>query len=219
MPRAVPLPTSLWPGQRKFSGTVADKTGSVIPGASVKITSQGTGLIRDTKTDSSGHYLVPLLPVAFYTIHVEAQGFQTTEQKDVRLQVDEQREIDFSLNPASITQNIEVSATEVAVETTNPTLGQVITSEEVADLPLERPQFRPARHSHSGDNSIHQPGQLLCQRRQQRSGYPRRLFALGRRFARAEHRLAPRWQRQQSARRRRHRHFLRYRRHPGIQGS
>ncbi|MGB9236348.1 MAG: carboxypeptidase-like regulatory domain-containing protein [Terriglobales bacterium] len=124
-----------------FSGTVADKTGSVIPGASVKITSQGTGLIRDTKTDSSGHYLVPLLPVAFYTIHVEAQGFQTTEQKDVRLQVDEQREIDFSLNPASITQNIEVSATEVAVETTNPTLGQVITSEEVADLPLNGRNF------------------------------------------------------------------------------
>lgn len=124
-----------------FSGTVADKTGSVIPGASVKITSQGTGLVRDAKTDGSGHYLVPLLPVAFYTIHVEAQGFQTTEQKDVRLQVDEQREIDFSLNPASVTQNVEVSATEVAVETTNPTLGQVITSEEVADLPLNGRNF------------------------------------------------------------------------------
>jgi len=124
-----------------LSGTVADKTGSVIPGASVTITSQAIGLSREAKTDSSGHYLVPLLPVAFYTIHVEAQGFQTTEQKDVRLQIDEQREIDFSLNPASVTQNVEVSATEVAVETTNPTLGQVITSEEVADLPLNGRDF------------------------------------------------------------------------------
>src|SRR5208337_846193 len=85
-----------------FSGTVADKTGSVIPGASVKITSQGTGLVRDAKTDGSGHYLVPLLPVAFYKIHIEAQGFPTTEQRDVRLQVDEQREVDFALNPASV---------------------------------------------------------------------------------------------------------------------
>jgi hypothetical protein len=124
-----------------LSGTVADKTGSVITGASVKITSQGTGLVREAKTDSSGHYLVPLLPVAFYTIHVEAQGFQTTEQKDVRLQVDEQREIDFSLNPASVTEKVEVSATEVAVETSNATLGQVITSEEVADLPLNGRSF------------------------------------------------------------------------------
>ena len=124
-----------------LSGTVADKTGSVISGAMVKITSQGTGLTRETKTDGTGHYLVPLLPVAFYTVRVEYQGFQTTEQKDIRLQVDEQREIDFSLNPASVSSTVEVSATEVAVETTNPSLGQVITSEEVADLPLNGRNF------------------------------------------------------------------------------
>src|SRR6266481_4608794 len=124
-----------------LSGTVADKTGSVIAGASVKITSQGTGATREVKTDGSGHYLAPLLPVAIYTIRVESQGFQITEQKDIRLQVDEQREVDFSVNPASVSQTVEVSATEVAVETTNPTLGQVITSEQVADLPLNGRDF------------------------------------------------------------------------------
>ncbi len=124
-----------------LSGTVADKTGSVIAGASVKITSQGTGLTREVKTDGSGHYLAPFLPVAFYTVRVESQGFQTTQQKDIRLQVDEQREIDFTLNPAAVSQTVEVSAEEVAVETTNPTLGQVITSEEVADLPLNGRDF------------------------------------------------------------------------------
>ena len=124
-----------------LSGTVADKTGSVISGAAVKITSRDTGVVRDAKTDDSGHYLVPLLPVAFYTIHVEAQGFQTTEQKDIRLQVDEQREINFTLAPASVNQVVEVSAAEVAVETTNPTLGQVITAEQVADLPLNGRDF------------------------------------------------------------------------------
>jgi Carboxypeptidase regulatory-like domain len=122
-------------------GTVSDKAGAVITGASVKITSEATGLVREAKTDDSGHYLVPLLPVSVYTIHVEAQGFQPAEQKSIRLQVDEQREIDFSLNPASVSQTVEVSATEVAVETTNPTLGQVITSEEVADLPLNGRNF------------------------------------------------------------------------------
>jgi hypothetical protein len=124
-----------------LSGTVADKTGGVLTGATVKITSQATGLQRDTKTDDSGHYLVPLLPVSIYTIHVEAQGFQTTEQKDIRLQVDEQREINFALNPASVSQSVEVTATEVAIETTNPSLGQVITSEQVAELPLNGRTF------------------------------------------------------------------------------
>jgi len=124
-----------------FSGTVSDKAGAVISGATVKATSQDTGLSRDARTDDSGHYLIPLLPVAQFTIRVEAQGFQTTEQKDIRLQVDEHREVDFALAPASVTSTVEVSATEVAVETANATLGQVITSEQVADLPLNGRNF------------------------------------------------------------------------------
>jgi hypothetical protein len=124
-----------------FSGTVSDKAGAVIPGATVKATSQATGLSREAKTDGSGHYLIPLLAATNYTIRVESQGFQTTEQKDIRLQVDEQREVDFSLAPASVSTAVQVNATEVAVETTNATLGQVITSEQVADLPLNGRNF------------------------------------------------------------------------------
>jgi len=124
-----------------FSGTVSDKTGSVIPNASVRITSQGTAQVREGKTDDTGHYLVPLVPIGTYTIRVESQGFQPVEQKDIRLQVDEHRDVDFTLAPASVSSTVEVSATEVAVETTNPTLGQVITSEQVADLPLNGRDF------------------------------------------------------------------------------
>jgi Carboxypeptidase regulatory-like domain len=124
-----------------FSGTVSDKAGAVISGASVRITSQDTGLTREFKTDDSGHYLIPLLPVAFYTIRVEAQGFSAAEQHGIRLQIDEHRELDFALQPASVSTSVEVNATEVAVETANPTLGQVITSEEVAQLPLNGRNF------------------------------------------------------------------------------
>ena len=124
-----------------FSGTVSDKAGAVVSGATVKATSQGTGVSREAKTDDSGHYLIPLLPVAFYTIRVDAQGFGPAEQKDVRLQIDEHRELDFTVAPASVTTAVEVNATEVAVQTSNPTLGQVITSEQVAELPLNGRDF------------------------------------------------------------------------------
>src|SRR2546426_6382007 len=77
-----------------FSGSVSDKTGSVITGAKVTVTSQGTCVSRGSKTDGTGHYLIPLLPVADYTIRVESQGFKAAEQKDLRLQVNEQREVD-----------------------------------------------------------------------------------------------------------------------------
>ena len=124
-----------------FFGTVTDKTGSVVSGAKVTVTSQGTGVAREAITDDTGHYLVPLLPVAFYTIKVEFQGFQGAEQKDVRLQVDERRELNFILAPASVTTTVEVSGTEVAVETSTPTLSQVITAEQVSDMPLNGRNF------------------------------------------------------------------------------
>ena len=124
-----------------FSGNISDNAGALISGASVRITSEGTGLTRQAKTDDSGHYLIPLLPVGFFTIHVEAQGFAASEQKNVRLQVDEQRELNFTLRPASVATSVEVNATEVAVETSTPTLGQVITAEEVSELPLNGRNF------------------------------------------------------------------------------
>jgi hypothetical protein len=124
-----------------FSGTITDKSGSSIAGASVTVTSQGTGVARDIKTDDTGHYIVNYLPVGVYTIHVQFQGFQPAEAKDLRLQIDEARELDFSLNPASVSSSVEVVADAVAVQTTNPTLGQVITSQQVAQLPLNGRDF------------------------------------------------------------------------------
>jgi hypothetical protein len=134
-------PTLYGQATGSFSGTVSDKSGSVITGATVRVTSEGTGLSREAKTDDSGHYLIPLLPAAIFTIHVEFPGFQLVERKDVRLQVDEQRELDFALTPASVATSVEVLATEVAVETSNPSLGQVITAQEVAQLPLNGRDF------------------------------------------------------------------------------
>src|SRR5260370_4789808 len=147
-----------------FSGTVTDKSGSVISGASVTATSQGTGVARTSKTDEAGHYLIPLLPVAIYTLRVEFQGFQTVERKDVRLQVDEQRELDFALAPAAVATSVEVLATEVAVETTNPSLGQVITAQQVAQLPLNGRDFvqlatlTPGATAESNPNSFFTSG-------------------------------------------------------------
>ena len=124
-----------------FSGTVTDNSGSVIPGASVTATSQDTGATRVSVTDATGHYAINLLPIGIYTLRVESKGFQAAVQKDVRLQVDEQRELDFAMSPATVSSEVVVSATEVAVQTTNGSLGQVINSQQVAELPLNGRDF------------------------------------------------------------------------------
>jgi Carboxypeptidase regulatory-like domain len=134
-------PTVYGQANASFSGTVTDKSGSVIAGASVSVVSQDTGASRATNTDESGHYLITLLPLGSYTVRVDFKGFQSSEQKDARLQVDEHRELDFSLSPASVSSSVEVTATDVAVEAANASLGQVITSQEVAELPLNGRDF------------------------------------------------------------------------------
>ena len=115
--------------------------GSGIPNVAVTVTSQSTGMARDAKTDSTGHYLVPLLPVGSYTVRVQAQGFQTAETRDLRLQVDEARELNFTLAAAKVTTTVTVTGDAVAVETANPSLGQVITAQQVSQLPLNGRDF------------------------------------------------------------------------------
>ena len=122
-------------------GSVTDSTGAVIVGASVTVLSQDTGISRVTETSAAGEYVVPLLAVGRYTIRVQRNGFRQAEQTDIRLQTDEERKVDFMLTILGRQEEIEVSANPVAVETTYPTLGQVITAEQVADLPLNGRNF------------------------------------------------------------------------------
>ncbi len=124
-----------------FSGTVSDNSGAVLAGATVTVTAQATNASRNALTDDTGHFLIPLLGVGDYAIKVDAKGFKPSEVKNLRLQIDEHRELDFKLVPASVSTSVEVNATEVAIETTTPTLGQVITAEEVAELPLNGRNF------------------------------------------------------------------------------
>src|SRR6202045_2476127 len=124
-----------------ISGTVSDTTGSAVPGAKVTVTAPATGLTRSATTNDKGEYVIPLLGVANYNAQVDLQGFQSASAQDVRLQVDEHRELDFKLSPAAVQTSVEVSATAVSVQTSDATLGQVITSQQVNDLPLNGRDF------------------------------------------------------------------------------
>jgi hypothetical protein len=144
-----------------YSGNVLDKSGSGITGANVKVTSQGTGFERDSKTDSAGHYVIPLLPDATYNVRVDATGFQSAESKDLHLQVDEARELNFTLVPATVVTTVAVSADAVTVETASPSLGQVITSQQVTDLPLNGRDFVQLATLTAGATAETNPGSFF----------------------------------------------------------
>jgi Carboxypeptidase regulatory-like domain len=122
-------------------GEVKDISGSVISGATVTITEQNTAISRSLKTDESGRYAANLMPVGQYTIQVDFPRFQEAVEKNITLEVQGTREVDFNLTPATLTQGITVTATPVEVQSTNPSLGQVIHAQQVADLPLNGRDF------------------------------------------------------------------------------
>ena len=144
-----------------ISGTVVDKAGAVVPGASITVTAQSTGLVRAVKSDNSGHYEVPLLPVGAYNVRVDASGFQSTETRGLQLQVDEARELDFTLTPATVVTTVTVAGNAVAIDTTNPSLGQVITSEQVAQLPLNGRDFVQLATLTAGATAETNPGSFF----------------------------------------------------------
>jgi len=124
-----------------ISGAVTDSAGGAAAGAKVTVTASSIGISRSSTTDEKGRYLFPLLGVGNFTVQVALKGFQTAAAADIRLQVDEHRELDFTLVPASVTTTLEVTATPVEVQTGNSTLGQVITAQQVSDLPLNGRDF------------------------------------------------------------------------------
>jgi hypothetical protein len=126
-----------------ISGKVTDSTGAVIPGATITITNQGTGQERTTSTDNIGQYTVTLLPIGTYTLSAATRGFNTTESKNVTLEVQQSRSIDLVLQPAALGTEISVlsQVAQVEVQRSDATLGQIIHTEQVSELPLNGRNF------------------------------------------------------------------------------
>ena len=117
-------PSLLAQATGSISGTVTDMTGAVVAGAKVTAAVPATGLTRSSTTNAEGEYIIPLLGVATYKVEVEQQGFQKAAADDIRLQVDEHRELDFKLTPSTVQTTVEVSGTAVAVQTSDATLAR-----------------------------------------------------------------------------------------------
>ena len=124
-----------------MTGIITDAAGAVVAGVQVNVTDQGTGEIRTTTTDRTGHYIIPQLPPRIYDISIKKQGFATENRPNVQLQVNQSATIDFKLIVSSTTQTIQVTGIPPALNTTSATIGTVIGHSATVDLPLNGRQF------------------------------------------------------------------------------
>src|SRR6187431_893312 len=78
----------------EIEGTVRDESGGVLPGATVTVRNQETGVSRTTQTDETGRFRAPLLQVGTYEVTVALDGFATTRQPDLELTIGETLSVD-----------------------------------------------------------------------------------------------------------------------------
>ena len=117
-------------------GTVTDRTGGVLPGATVTVTNTETGVVQSTVADSQGRYAVTDLLPGAYTVEVSLSGFQTVVRQGIRLVVGTQAVVDFTLGPSAVQETITVTADAPVVDTVSVALGTVIEQKQMAELPL-----------------------------------------------------------------------------------
>ncbi len=117
-------------------GTVRDASGAVVPGATVAATQVETNMGTTTKTDAEGNYVLTPLKIGKYSVTAEAAGFKKQTRGNITLNVQDRLPVDFDLQVGAVTETVNVSEAAPLVETETSSLGEVIDSRQITDLPL-----------------------------------------------------------------------------------
>src|SRR6185369_2310296 len=113
-----------------IAGKVQGKDGAPMPGVTVTASNKDTGLDRSTTSASDGAFLLPSLPVGVYTVKAELEGFATVTVSDVEI----------NMSSSNVQEAITVVDEAPLVQST-PSIGAVVSQEQLENLPLNGRQF------------------------------------------------------------------------------
>jgi hypothetical protein len=123
------------------NGVVRDPQGAVIPGATIALRSVETSVEHTSVSNSAGNYVILNITPGRYTIQASAKGFNPQKTDEFVLAVDQIATFDFSLKIGSETQVVSVEAAAAQLDVTGATLGTVIETKQVNELPLDGRNF------------------------------------------------------------------------------
>jgi hypothetical protein len=123
-------------GAGSIQGSVDDATGAVIPGASIHVVNQATGVAVDTKSNSVGFYQVPDLFTGTYAVTITAPGMKTYAQT-IELLVAQNAVINAVMSAGAVTQQVQVNAGIVQLTTTESgEVGTTLENARINQLPM-----------------------------------------------------------------------------------
>jgi len=124
-----------------LTGTVTDPQDKAIPQAQVVAKNMGTGVEYKAATNTQGEYRLFNLPPGLYTVSATADGFKVAAVNNITLTVNQSSTQNFALEVGEVTQTVEVSGAAPLLQTGGATLGTIIDTRKVVDLPLNGRQF------------------------------------------------------------------------------
>ncbi|MGA3035595.1 MAG: carboxypeptidase-like regulatory domain-containing protein, partial [Terracidiphilus sp.] len=124
-----------------ITGQVTDTTGAVVANALVTLVNVEQGIKLETHSDAGGSYTFSPVRIGHYTVSVTAQGFATTTQKNLTVNVAQALLVNVQLKPGATTETVVVNTAPPLLQTEEASVGQTIGSKEVNDLPLNSRNF------------------------------------------------------------------------------
>lgn len=131
-------------------GVVKDATGAVVAGVKLTLTDQATNQTREQTSGPEGNFEFRALPHGVYTLTAEHPGFKKEVITGVPLQVAQTHRVDVTLAIGAVTESVEVVGTAGLLQSSEPTLSQVIDQKRVLELPLNGRNFMALVHLSSG---------------------------------------------------------------------
>jgi hypothetical protein len=128
-------------GNATITGSVTDPSGAAIDGATVSVRDISTGFTRTTTSNETGNYNLPGLRPGVYTVNGEHQGFRRYQQSNFQIEVDQTARLDMQLQLGQTTEILEVQGTAQLLHTENATVGAVIDTKKIVELPLNGRNF------------------------------------------------------------------------------
>ncbi len=125
----------------QITGEVTDNSGASIAGAKVTATNTETQVSRETMSNATGNYNFSLLQPGRYVLGVAKDGFKSARQENISLDVNAILRLDIKLEIGAITESVTVSSAPPLIESENSSIGQVVETKQIIELPLNGRNF------------------------------------------------------------------------------